>query len=101
MLYASYYCACTLFVHTHHFSWGTVTHSHPLLPSSEGHGHTPIECQTIAALSSIVATEATGFGAAPTLLLVLTAVLITPPVHSLARHIRCNRTLRAPPLFIR
>lgn len=89
-----------MFMHTHYFSWGTVTHSHPYLPSSNGHTHTPVECQTIAVLSNFVMTASTGIGMVLTVLFVLTAVLLVPPVLSLARHIQCNRTLRAPPAIV-
>ena len=32
VLFMSYYFSTTLFYHTHHFQWGTVTHSHPYIP---------------------------------------------------------------------
>lgn len=99
-LFVSYYCECTLFVHTHYFIWGKVTHSHPFLPSADGHSHTEAECQTIASLSHIVVESFAGMSVTLTVLFVLTAVMLVPPVHSLARHIRCNRTLRAPPAVI-
>ncbi len=99
-LFVSYYCECTLFVHTHYFLWGKVTHSHPFLPSADGHSHTEAECQTIASLSDIVVTSFTGVGFTLTVLFVLTAVILVRPVHSIVRHLRFNRPLRAPPAFI-
>ncbi|MFQ9504756.1 MAG: hypothetical protein ACLR1G_13305 [Alistipes indistinctus] len=36
VLFVSYYCESSLFYHTHYFSWGVVTHSHPYLPAGSG-----------------------------------------------------------------
>lgn len=55
-LFATYYCETTLFVHTHTFFWGTVTHSHPYWPSAN-HGHDQSECQAISLLSIILITS--------------------------------------------
>lgn len=57
-LFATYYCETTLFVHTHNFYWGSVTHSHPYWPSAN-HGHDQSECQAISLLSMIVLTAIT------------------------------------------
>ena len=38
----SYYFSTTLFYHTHHFQWGTVTHSHPYIPFEGGMPRIPI-----------------------------------------------------------
>ena len=57
MLFVSYYCESSLFYHTHYFSWGVVTHSHPYLPAGSGtpgHNHTPVQCDTIAQLSMLL-----------------------------------------------
>lgn len=99
-LFVSYYCECTLFVHTHYFQWGKVTHSHPFLPSAGGHSHTEAECQTIASLSDIAVTSSAGAGFTFTVLFVLTAVILVRPVHSTVRHLRSSRPQRAPPAFI-
>ena len=59
MLFLGYYISVTSFYHTHYFSWGTVTHSHPYLPSgseTSNHSHTPIQCQTINLLSYLLLT---------------------------------------------
>ena len=53
ILFISYYAENTLFVHTHQFSWGKVTHSHPYLPSSS-HSHSETECSTITLLNDIL-----------------------------------------------
>jgi len=58
-LFISSYISATAFYHTHHFSWGTVTHSHPYLPSDDnpsGHTHTQNEYLVITLLSTIVLT---------------------------------------------
>ncbi|MEG2282518.1 MAG: hypothetical protein RSB93_04750, partial [Rikenellaceae bacterium] len=44
--FLAYYGSMTIFQHTHTFVWGTVTHSHPYLPSSQ-HTHTFAGCQLI------------------------------------------------------
>ena len=57
MLFLSYYVSISTFYHTHHFNWGTVTHSHPYVPFGQGsanHTHTPIQCQTISVLSNLL-----------------------------------------------
>jgi len=57
VLFLSYYISATMFYHTHHFYWGTVTHSHPYLPSNDeapNHTHTPVQCQTISVLSYLL-----------------------------------------------
>ena len=59
MLFLSYYLSTTMFYHTHHFYWGTVTHSHPYLPfdkDTANHTHTPLQCQSISFLSNILLT---------------------------------------------
>jgi len=59
ILFLNYYISSTMFYHTHHFNWGTVTHSHPYLPfgkTTTNHTHTPFQCQTISVLSNIILT---------------------------------------------
>lgn len=53
-LFVSYYCESTLFIHTHYFTWGTVTHSHPYTSNNTGHTHTATECQTIASITNVL-----------------------------------------------
>ena len=75
VLFMSYYFSTTLFYHTHHFQWGTVTHSHPYIPFEGGmpsHSHTAEQCATIGLLSAIVLWIAV----APALLLART--IVTP-----------------------
>ncbi|MEG2555913.1 MAG: hypothetical protein RSA53_07465, partial [Odoribacter sp.] len=96
-LFLSYYCESTLFVHTHVFDWGTVTHSHPYLPNS-GHTHTAGQCQSISFLSNIFFT-------------LIDSIAFVVAVRILVRqHIPCrcfstrlvadNCSLRAPPASI-
>ena len=57
VLFMSYYISTTCFYHTHYFSWGQVTHSHPYMPFDKGavkHTHTQEACQTIDHLSNIL-----------------------------------------------
>ena len=59
ILFLSYYISTTMFYHTHHFYWGTVTHSHPYFPfdkNSTNHTHTPAQCLTINILSALLLT---------------------------------------------
>ncbi|MDR3194812.1 MAG: hypothetical protein LBT76_05930 [Tannerella sp.] len=56
-LFMSYHISSTCFYHTHHYSWGTVTHSHLYSPFSEHpaqHNHSQIQCLTIQILSHFV-----------------------------------------------
>jgi hypothetical protein len=57
VLFLSYYVSSTMFYHTHHFFWGTVTHSHPYFPANkdaDNHSHTPAQCQTISLLTNLL-----------------------------------------------
>lgn len=53
-IFVGYYASSTFFVHTHHFDWGTVTHSHPYLPANAGHMHSAESCETIKNLSNAI-----------------------------------------------
>ena len=56
-LFVSYWCGTSLLYHTHYFAWGTVTHSHPFLPTGDGmpgHSHTEAQCETLAQLSTLL-----------------------------------------------
>lgn len=52
-LFVSYYSGATLFPHTHSYTWGTVTHSHPYLPSAH-HTHSSTALQAIHIITSFV-----------------------------------------------
>ncbi|MDE6271370.1 MAG: hypothetical protein K2M12_11060 [Muribaculaceae bacterium] len=54
VLFATYYCETTLFVHTHRFMWGDVTHSHPYAKAE--HNHSQAECIFISALTNTIVT---------------------------------------------
>lgn len=97
-LFVSYYCGSTLFVHTHTFDWGTITHSHPYMPTGGGHSHTAAECVTIASLTTLLFTIV---GAISVVLAVRCVTLFhTPCSKSAARHLLENASLRAPPVSI-
>lgn len=51
-LFLSHYAGATLFVHTHNTAEGSVTHSHPYLPSST-HGHSTAGFAAIDALTTL------------------------------------------------
>ena len=53
LIFTNYYCGTTLFIHTHFFAWGAVTHSHPYLPSNH-HSHSDAEYQALALLDNII-----------------------------------------------
>ncbi|MGL5635894.1 MAG: hypothetical protein ACRDD0_03310 [Bacteroidales bacterium] len=48
-LYLCYHASSSLFIHTHYFYWGTITHSHPYLPFEDApsHSHTQSQCNWI------------------------------------------------------
>ncbi|MEG1612154.1 MAG: hypothetical protein RRZ83_04080 [Alistipes sp.] len=96
-LFVCYYAESTLFIHSHTFAWGTVTHSHPYLPSSS-HSHTAGECQTIHSLNNLLFTLITAVTLSVTV--VVCYLLYNPHVQSVARHIVENCSLRAPPRSI-
>lgn len=52
-LLMSYYAGATLFPHTHSYTWGNVTHSHPYLPSGN-HTHSAAGLQFINNLTNLV-----------------------------------------------
>ncbi|MEG1607309.1 MAG: hypothetical protein RR931_01395 [Mucinivorans sp.] len=93
-LFLSYYAESTLFTHSHTFSWGTVTHSHPYLPNG-GHSHTATECQTISLLNNILLTPFTTVTIS--VAVVVCFLLYNPQLLSIAKHIVENCSLRAPP----
>ena len=94
-LFATYYCETTLFVHTHNFYWGTVTHSHPYWPSSH-HGHDQAECQAISMLSMIVLTTIT-IGVIPACFRSLFSTLELPPLREGTAGFHHTNQLRGPP----
>jgi len=54
-----YYISVTTFTHTHHYSSGDITHSHPYLPGEENpetHHHSQTQSLTIAWLSALALT---------------------------------------------
>ncbi|MEG1644675.1 MAG: hypothetical protein RR279_02405 [Alistipes sp.] len=95
-LFVSYYAESTLFIHSHTFEWGTVTHSHPYLPGG-GHSHTAGACQTIHSLNTILFTLIAAF--ALSVPIVVCFLLHPLCLQSVAKHIVENCSLRAPPLY--
>lgn len=95
-LFVSYYCQSTLFVHTHDFEWGQVTHSHPYMPSGS-HSHSWAQCQTLDALTNILFTIV----AATVIATVLRSITIchAPHLRGTARHLIEHSSDRAPPIF--
>ena len=51
-LFLAYFSGSFLFPHTHSYAWGTVTHSHPYLPSSH-HNHSTGSLQVIEHLTHL------------------------------------------------
>lgn len=96
-LFVSYYCESTFFLHTHNFDWGTVTHSHPYMPTGS-HSHTSAQCQTIESLANLLFTlVATAFIVATIRVIVLSA---TPDLRRITRRLVRNYSLRAPPVSV-
>ena len=101
ILFIGYYVSITSFYHTHYFWWGTVTHSHPYLPSdgdTQNHSHTPIQCQAISFLSFLLLT----FSVASVVIFKAVVVKkIYVRVHSYKSLFQpIFSPLRAPPVFI-
>lgn len=101
LLFVSYYFETTLFYHTHHFSWGEVTHSHlynPFKGDPAQQTHTPEQCHTIDHLSSIIlivfSFVAVFFKA------VLTDRIYLPVRHYVSHIHLLTPQLRAPPSYI-
>lgn len=95
LLFAVFYGESTLFVHTHSYEWGTVTHSHPFMPSSS-HQHTQNECQAIDMLSAFVVDSLPEL---PVIACLLTAISVVFAGLSLGyrNHRTASVTLRGPP----
>ena len=101
ILFLGYYISVTSFYHTHYFSWGTVTHSHPYFPSksdTSNHSHTPVQCQTISVLSFLILTFTIAAG------FICKTVIVTR-IYTRVRSIKSLyqsvfSPLRAPPVFI-
>jgi len=98
-LFISYYVSSTSFIHTHHFAWGTVTHSHPYNPFGDApvnHNHTQGQCITIAFLTHLVLIGSTAAA------VVLATVLLREIELPVRRYRSCLHIrfapLRAPPL---
>lgn len=92
-LFVSYYASVTMFVHTHFFEWGTITHSHP---ASTGHSHSTDSYLLIDSLSTFVAV----FSAAAAVITVgytLFRVLTTEVTYTFFAKVRLY-SLRAPPV---
>jgi hypothetical protein len=100
VLFAVQYCNTTLFLHTHHFSWGIVTHSHPNFPFSDNTEHTYGQCLTIASLSTFyLTTTVGGIVVGAVVLQLLGRILVRPwPHYDIVQPCVC--LLRAPPILI-
>ena len=102
VLFLSYYVSSTMFYHTHHFFWGSVTHSHPYFPASDtdaaNHSHTPAQCQAISLLTNLLLI----FTVAAVFLCKTTIVQrIYTRVHTFKSCFQALFSpLRAPPVFI-
>ena len=101
VLFIGYYASITMFYHTHYFSWGTVTHSHPYLPTNSEvptHTHSPSQCLAISFLTNLLLV-ATVFA-----LFIYKATLVQKIYirvqHYTSRFRNVFLPLRAPPLFI-
>ncbi|MDR2473497.1 MAG: hypothetical protein LBD53_08075 [Tannerella sp.] len=97
-LFLCYYISTTSFPHTHHFAWGTVSHSHLYFPFGDSpinHTHTQTQCNIIALMSKFVATAAV---AAIVMAVAMTVRIIYTAVYSYISHRACIfLPLRAPP----
>ncbi|MDR1517622.1 MAG: hypothetical protein LBS52_05980 [Dysgonamonadaceae bacterium] len=98
VIFLSYYLSATCFYHTHHFAWGTVTHSHLYFPFGDNplnHTHTQTQCNIIALMSQFVST-----GAVAALVLFVAAavrIVYTTVYHYISYRVFTLSLLRAPP----
>ena len=53
LFFLYYYVGITAFVHTHHYSIYTVTHSHPFLPGAQ-HSHSLVDFETVGVLNMLI-----------------------------------------------
>ena len=63
LLYIAFYASNTLFLHTHKFVYGTVTHSHPYSTDANGlpnHSHNSTELQFISLCNTLLITVSDG-----------------------------------------
>ncbi len=94
-IFAMYYCESTLFVHTHQYLGGTVTHSHPFLPGGH-HSHSATEFQTIHTLAQTTLDEPTvAYHQLVTLSLI--AILTYAVIVKMPANRPLSISLRAPP----
>ncbi len=97
--YLFYFASTSLFIHTHIFSWGSVTHSHPYLPSDKGHTHSQNEIDFIAYLSSSVPLVQSSVSAIGTFLLLLSVFVVLQQRITVGSRSSAVR-LRAPPAVV-
>jgi hypothetical protein len=104
VLYVFYFTSSTLFIHTHFFNWGTVTHSHLYFPFGSdkdvpNHTHTAAQCNFINYIASSVQmiTSCMSIIAAVLVLIETCFVLIKEHIIEFSPN---YLFLRAPPAFI-
>jgi hypothetical protein len=104
VLYVLYFTSSTLFIHTHFFNWGTVTHSHLYFPFDSdkdvpNHTHTAAQCEFINYIASSVQmiTFCMSIIAAVLVLIETYVVFITKHILEFSLN---YLFLRAPPSFI-
>lgn len=96
-LYICYYSESNFFFHTHTFEWGTVTHSHPYIPSG-GHTHSQTQCLAIASLTNLLVTFTAAFVVA--VFFKVIRILDVADIFPVARYIRFYCPLRGPPVSV-
>ncbi|MEG0519394.1 MAG: hypothetical protein RR555_11115 [Bacteroidales bacterium] len=96
-LYICYYSESNFFFHTHTFDWGTVTHSHPYIPSG-GHTHSQTQCLVIASLTNLIVTLTATFVVAVFFKVVW--ILYVAGILPAAKYIRLYCPLRGPPVSV-
>lgn len=98
IMLAAYLCwmlSATCFVHTHTYSWGKVTHSHPY--SDSHHSHSKSACQLIGWLDGAVAEKAADSVALAVVFVVVGEVFRQTAMAADSCVSLCP--LRAPPVF--
>lgn len=99
-LYIAFYIGNTAFIHTHHYSYYSVTHSHPFSKAADGtpdHTHNKIAIDTIAQLNSFA------INIIPFLILGIISILFFTFVRQhrfdIVRRVVESYNLRAPPVL--
>lgn len=95
VLFIGYYSSITLFLHTHHLSYGVITHSHPF--SDSNHEHSAGAYQIIDEISDFVSDGAVVGAALVALFFLLAELTFEKPTWIREQRLAQTLFLRGPP----